>query len=209
MAAGFNQRHLAALLRLVLSLSVARFWCAYEGARPFARAASPMCCYDNIFMLIFGAVLRCGCCIHAEFPVMQLQHLQTLLPPDERVNKVTAIAFSPNNKKVAVVTLDRVVHLFDENGERKDKFITKAAVKTTTAYVVTAMAFSPDSTKLAIAQSDCIVFVYKVCIRLSAVCALSQVVHCVHAAGLGVGRQEKHLQQVSPKECRHSVDLAK
>ncbi len=99
---------------------------------------------------------------------MQLQHLQTLLPPDERVNKVTAIAFSPNNKKVAVVTLDRVVHLFDENGERKDKFITKAAVKTTTAYVVTAMAFSPDSTKLAIAQSDCIVFVYKVDICLAA-----------------------------------------
>ena len=50
---------------------------------------------------------------------MQLQHLQTLLPPDERVNKVTAITFSPNNKKLAVVTLDRVVHLFDDNGERK------------------------------------------------------------------------------------------
>lgn len=96
---------------------------------------------------------------------MQLQHLQTLLPPDERINKVTAIAFSPNNKKLAVVTLDRVVHLFDENGERKDKFITKPAAKTTTAYVVTAMGFSPDSTKLAIAQSDCIVFVYKVCAR--------------------------------------------
>jgi intraflagellar transport protein 172 len=53
--------------------------------------------------------------------------------------------------------------LFDENGERRDKFPTKpsdpAAGKT--SYVIRSVAFSPDSTRLAVAQSDHIVYVYK------------------------------------------------
>ena len=63
---------------------------------------------------------------------------------------------------MAVSGQDKVVYVYDENGERKDKFSTKpgdAAAKV--AYQVQGMAFSPDSTKLAIAQSDSIVFVYK------------------------------------------------
>lgn len=64
--------------------------------------------------------------------------------------------------KLAVVTTDKVVYLFDDNGERKDKFKTKPAEQNSAInYVVRAMAFSPDSTKLAIAQSDNIVFVYR------------------------------------------------
>lgn len=60
------------------------------------------------------------------------------------------------------MTVDKVVHLFDEAGERKDKFKTKAADPNGPgAYLVRGMAFSPDSTKLAIAQSDNIVFVYR------------------------------------------------
>ena len=52
--------------------------------------------------------------------------------------------------------------MFDETGERKDKFKTKAAdPNSTQTYVVRSMAFSPDSTKLALAQSDNIVFVYR------------------------------------------------
>ena len=62
---------------------------------------------------------------------------------------------------MAAVTTDKVVYLFDENGDRKDKFKTKPADAGTTNYVVRAMAFSPDSTRLAIAQSDNIVFVYR------------------------------------------------
>jgi intraflagellar transport protein 172 len=55
-----------------------------------------------------------------------------------------------------------VVYLFDENGDRKDKFKTKASdVSGSAAYIVRQMAFSPDSTKLAIAQSDNIVFIYR------------------------------------------------
>lgn len=52
--------------------------------------------------------------------------------------------------------------MFDENGEKKEKFKTKAADPNSTgAYLVRGLAFSPDSTKLAVAQSDNIVFVYR------------------------------------------------
>ena len=39
--------------------------------------------------------------------------------------KVTSLAWSPNNTKMAVVTMDRVVILYDELGERRDKFSIK------------------------------------------------------------------------------------
>jgi intraflagellar transport protein 172 len=35
------------------------------------------------------------------------------------------MTWSPNNQKFAVCTADRVVHLFDDFGEKKDKFSTK------------------------------------------------------------------------------------
>jgi intraflagellar transport protein 172 len=60
---------------------------------------------------------------------MQLRHLKTILPASDGLCKVTAIAWSPNNQRLAVVTTDRVVHLFDENGERRDKFSTKPQEK--------------------------------------------------------------------------------
>ena len=83
---------------------------------------------------------------------MQLRHLKTIHQPQEGIAKVTAICWSPSNKKLAVVTTDRVVHLCDENGERRDKFSTKPAdSKGPKAYLVRGMAWSPDSTKLAIA----------------------------------------------------------
>ena len=99
---------------------------------------------------------------------MQLRHLCTLLPASGstvpgRVHdgKITAICYSPNNRKLAVCGMDRVVRLFDDQGDPIDKFSTKPADKSPKTYVVRAMHFSPDSTKLAIAQSDNIVFVYK------------------------------------------------
>lgn len=77
--------------------------------------------------------------------------------------KVFAVAFSPNNQKVAVATCDRQIILFDEKGEKRDRFSTKPSDSEAgkKSYVVNAIAFSPDSTKLAVAQSDCIVYVYK------------------------------------------------
>lgn len=66
------------------------------------------------------------------------------------------------SSRLAAVSTDKVVYLFDENGERRDKFKTKPAeANSPNTYIVRAMAFSPDSTKLAIAQSDNIVFVYR------------------------------------------------
>ena len=93
---------------------------------------------------------------------MQLRHLKTIHAPQEGIAKVTGICWSANNRRLAIVTTDRVVHLCDENGERRDKFSTKPAdPKGSKTYVVRGMAWSPDSSKLAIAQSDNIVFVYK------------------------------------------------
>jgi len=94
---------------------------------------------------------------------MQLRHLKTIYAPQETIAKVTGISWSSNNRRLAIVTTDRVVHLCDENGERRDKFSTKPAdAKGSKTYVVRGMCWSPDCSKLAIAQSDNIVFVYKV-----------------------------------------------
>lgn len=41
--------------------------------------------------------------------------------------KVTALAWAPNNNKLAVCTVDRVVVLYDDQGEKRDKFATKPA----------------------------------------------------------------------------------
>ena len=45
----------------------------------------------------------------------------------EGAARVVALAWSPNHTKLAVCTVDRVVLLFDENGEKRDKFSTKPA----------------------------------------------------------------------------------
>ena len=46
------------------------------------------------------------------------------------------MAWSPNNTKMAVVTMDRVVILYDELGERRDKFSTKPANTQVLHYVL-------------------------------------------------------------------------
>ncbi len=53
--------------------------------------------------------------------------------------------------------------LFDETGEKRDKFSTKPADAKygKKSYVVRGLEFSPDATKLAVGQTDNIVFVYK------------------------------------------------
>ena len=54
------------------------------------------------------------------------------------------------------------VYLFDENGQREDKFPTKPSDKGQKSYLIRGLEFSPDSQKIAVAQSDNIVFIYKV-----------------------------------------------
>ncbi|KAJ3326468.1 hypothetical protein HDU76_012895, partial [Blyttiomyces sp. JEL0837] len=93
---------------------------------------------------------------------MQIRYLKSIIPAADGPNRITALAWSPNNQKLAVAGADRVIQLFDETGERKDRFSTKPAdPKSTKPYYICSLAFSPDSSKLAVAQSDCAVFVYK------------------------------------------------
>lgn len=81
----------------------------------------------------------------------------------DHINRIAGLAWSPNHKKLAVATADRHILLFDELGERRDKFSTKPSnpANGKQSYVIRGLAFSTDSTKLAVGQSDNIVYVYK------------------------------------------------
>lgn len=93
---------------------------------------------------------------------MQLRYLKNLHLPDEGMSKVTSISWSANTTRLATVGADKIVQLFDEQGDKQDRFQTKPADKAAArAYTVKTIEFSPDGTKLAVAQSDNIVFVYK------------------------------------------------
>jgi len=92
---------------------------------------------------------------------MQLRYLKNLHPPVDGMSKVTSIAWSSNTTKLASVSADKIVQLFDEHGDKQDRFSTKPADKGSKTYIVRTLEFSPDSSKLAVAQSDNIVFVYK------------------------------------------------
>lgn len=61
------------------------------------------------------------CCFFFAF----LYVLQFLFKLQDGAAKITAMAWAPNNNKMAIVSTDRVVVLFDENGEKRDKFATK------------------------------------------------------------------------------------
>ena len=121
---------------------------------------------------------------------MQLRFYKNVLPASDSLTSVSSICWAGNkwvllpllyarkfslkhrsngfplflrcSGRFAAVTAERVVFLFDDTGERKDKFKTKPAdAATQPNYTVRDMAWSPDSSKLAIAQSDNIVFVYR------------------------------------------------
>jgi intraflagellar transport protein 172 len=53
---------------------------------------------------------------------MQIRHLKTVIAAGDTPNRVTALAWSSNNQKLAVATSDKMIQLFDDSGERKDKF---------------------------------------------------------------------------------------
>ena len=94
---------------------------------------------------------------------MQTKHVKNVLQGGDTFQRITSICWSPNNLRMAAVSTQKTIFLYDENGEQKDKIPTKPVdPKVTKNYVVKAMCFSPDSTKLAVAQSDNIVFVYKI-----------------------------------------------
>ena len=102
---------------------------------------------------------------------MKLTHCQTIVTPRPtekkktiyNQSKVTAICYSPDNDRLAVATADRVISLYNNKGERVDKFNTKANSNGPKDYIIRSIKFGPDvdHPKLAIAQSDAIVFIYK------------------------------------------------
>ena len=44
---------------------------------------------------------------------MQLKYAQNIIPAVDGMQKISAITWSSDGKKMAVATADRVVHLFD------------------------------------------------------------------------------------------------
>ena len=94
---------------------------------------------------------------------MQVRHVKTLVQSQAGIARVQAICWSPNNKRLAVADSGRFVNLYDEGGERRDKFATKSGdSKGPRTFVIKGMAFSPDSAKIAVAQSDFSLFVYRI-----------------------------------------------
>ena len=56
---------------------------------------------------------------------MKLRYYQNLVAQHEGAAKIAALAWSPNNVKLAVCAADRVITLYDDNFEKRDKFSTK------------------------------------------------------------------------------------
>ena len=107
---------------------------------------------------------------------MKLRHSQSIVVPNSAIgdfntgnndhvyqSKVTSLCYSPDNSRLAVATADRVISIYNNQGERVDKFNTKANSNGSKDYLIRSIQFGPDvdHPKLAIAQSDAIVFVYK------------------------------------------------
>jgi intraflagellar transport protein 172 len=58
---------------------------------------------------------------------MQLKLQKVVASPKDSIEKITWICWSPNNLRMAAVTTNRVVYLYDEKGEQREKFTTKPA----------------------------------------------------------------------------------
>eukprot|EP00796_Vickermania_ingenoplastis_P010031 gene10031-7008_t len=94
---------------------------------------------------------------------MQVRHFKTLSAGGEHLARTQAIAWSPNNKRLAIADATRTISLYDEKGERRDKFPAKASDKSgANSFYLTGLVFSPDSSKIAIAQSDNLVSIYRI-----------------------------------------------
>ncbi|KAK9818841.1 hypothetical protein WJX81_002834, partial [Elliptochloris bilobata] len=92
---------------------------------------------------------------------MQLSGFNPIFGPAGCLQKISALAWSPDGERLAAASADRVVYLFDSTGARRDKFRTKSAdASKSQAYTVRGLAYSPDGCLLAVAQSDASVFVY-------------------------------------------------
>ncbi|MFH4973753.1 hypothetical protein AB6A40_000462 [Gnathostoma spinigerum] len=94
---------------------------------------------------------------------MKLKYQRTLLEQQDGAAKIVDIDWTPNGVKLAVATAERTIILFDNKGQRRDKFATKPIEPKygKKSYSIKAIKFSPDSSRLAIGQTDNIAFVYR------------------------------------------------
>lgn len=58
---------------------------------------------------------------------MQFKHSKTIVSASDGIQKITAVTWSPNNRKIAAVSTKGVIFLYDEQGEQRDKITTKPA----------------------------------------------------------------------------------
>src|SRR5690242_3732144 len=91
---------------------------------------------------------------------MNFRHSKNLQQGVDNFNKTFGADWSANNMRLAIAQSDRKISLYDENGEKRETFSTKAA-KGSKNYIIREICFSPESARLAVAQSDCIIFDYK------------------------------------------------
>ena len=95
--------------------------------------------------------------------MVKLQHRGSIIHESGKLSRIHSLAWSPNGRKLAVVTFPNTLHMYDEYGEKKDKIPPRPREQGGPKnFVVNAAAFSVDSTMLGVAQSDGILFVYKV-----------------------------------------------
>ena len=90
-----------------------------------------------------------------------LKHSSNIQQASDAMKKVSSIAWSANGKRIAVANSDKVISLFDEFGNKKDKINVKSIDKNSKNFVVRDIAFSADGLLLAIAHSDKMIFVVK------------------------------------------------
>ena len=90
---------------------------------------------------------------------MKVCFSKKIIQPLNKISKIWGISWSPNNMKLAVACGDKKIYLFDEQGNNKEYFSTKAFQSND--YEIIQILFNPESTKLAVAQSDNIIFIYK------------------------------------------------
>ncbi|KAL0239036.1 hypothetical protein PCE1_004727 [Barthelona sp. PCE] len=96
--------------------------------------------------------------------MMNLRHFQTIMQVQQQVRPLQSIAFSPNGLRTAVLTSDRMIHLFDETGAWREKFGLRPVdgkIEPQIPFAPSNLSFSPDNTRLAVAQTDNGAVVYR------------------------------------------------
>jgi intraflagellar transport protein 172 len=96
---------------------------------------------------------------------MKVEFSKKLIQPQNQFTKICGIAWSPNNKRLAIACEDKNIYLLDEQGNHKENFSTKISDSKT--YEIIQIIFNPESTKLAIAQSDNSIIIYDLELNLS------------------------------------------